>query len=152
MISRQKIYEKLISNSMLSDEEYDALRGAIKVCSCKDECVGIDCPLNSVKAGDGVDCCTLFAEYAEVITKGRIKIAALSTPESYPAVMVDKWLKEMKDIQIALKREKSVSVINDIVDGRVLYQCKNCGARITARAQTNYCEHCGQKLKFEFER
>lgn len=152
MISRQKIYDKLNSNSMLSDEEFYALSQAIDVCRCEDECVGIDCPLSSVKAGDYVDCCTLFAEYAKVITECRIKIASFSTPESDPAKMVDKWLKEMKEIQIALKRENPTLVIKEVVDGRVLYQCKNCGARITARAQTNYCEHCGQKLKFEFER
>ena len=149
MISRQKMYEKLISNSMLSDEEFWALREAIKVCSCEDECVGIDCPLNSVKAGDGVDCCTLFAEYAEVLTKCRIKIAAFESPKSDVAIMVDGWLREMKDIQIALKREKAVPVISETCNKRVIYTCSNCGVTLSPKVFTKYCDCCGQRLKFE---
>ena len=155
MINRQKIYQKLISSVMLSDEEFNALREAIKICSCEDECVGMDCPLNSVKAGNGVDCTTLFAQYAQILIECRLNIAFPTPshiPESDPAKMVDRWLKEMKDIQIALKREKPKPVVNEVVDGMVLYQCSNCGQRLRVGLTTFYCEQCGQKLKFDFER
>ena len=149
MISRKYIYEKLRLNQMLSDEEFYALSKAIDNCSCEDVCVGDDCPLSSVKAGDYVDCCTLLAGYAKAITESRIKIAAFSTPESDPAKMVDKWLKEMKEIQIALKRENPIPVITENVDGRVIYRCSNCGTRIRVGLNTFYCDQCGQKLNFD---
>lgn len=155
MINRQKIYEKLISSVMLSDEEFDALREAIKICSCEDECVGMDCPLNSVKAGNGVDCTTLFAQYAQILIECRLNIAFPTPshiPESDPAKMVDRWLKEMKDIQIAIKREEPTNVITENVNGRVVYRCSNCDTRLRVSANTFYCDYCGQKLKFDSKR
>lgn len=153
MINRQKMYEKLISNSMLSDEEFYALREAIKVCSCEDECVGIDCPLSSVKAGDYVDCCTLFAEYAKVITECRIKIASFSIPESAVANnlkdLADNAIKICNEIKIKTKRETPMDIVVSRHNGKTLYSCKNCGKPLFIQASTQYCECCGQKLKFE---
>lgn len=153
MINRQKMYEKLISSSMLSDEEFYALREAIKVCSCEDECVGVDCPLNSVKAGDGVDCCTLFAQYAGTLTECRIKIAAFSTPESAVANnlkdLADNAIKICNEIKIKTKRETPMDIVVSHHNGKTLYNCKNCGKPLFIQASTQYCECCGQKLKFE---
>lgn len=153
MISRKYIYEKLRLNQMLSDEEFYALSQAIDNCSCEDVCVGDDCPLSCVKAGDYVDCCTLFAEYAKVITESRIKIAAFSTPESAVANnlkdLADNAIKICNEIKIKTKRETPMDIVVSRHNGKTLYSCKNCGKPLFIQASTQYCECCGQKLKFE---
>lgn len=153
MISRKYIYEKLRLNQMLSDEEFYALSQAIDECSCEDVCVGDDCPLSCVKAGDYVDCCTLFAEYAKVITESRIKIAAFSTPESAVANnlkdLADNAIKICNEIKIKTKRETPMDIVVSRHNGKTLYNCKNCGKPLFIQASTQYCECCGQKLKFE---
>lgn len=153
MISRQKIYDKLNSNSMLSDEEFYALSQAIDVCHCEDVCGGIDCPLSSEKAGDSIACCTLFAEYAKVITECRIKIASFSTPESAIANnlkdLADNTIKICNEIKMKTKRETPMDIVVSRHNGKVLYSCKNCGKSLFIQASTQYCECCGQRLKFE---
>lgn len=153
MISRKDIYEKLDSKELLTKDEFCALTQAIEVCSCEDECAGIGCPLNSVKTGDYVDCCTLFAKYATVLSNWRVKITTPLTPESAVANnlkdLADNTIKICNEIKMKTKRETPMDIVVSRHNGKVLYSCKNCGKSLFIQASTQYCECCGQRLKFE---
>lgn len=154
MISRKEIFIKFIQKKLLTREEFSALSQAIDVCSFEaDTCAGINCPLNSVKAGDDVDCCTLFAKYAAVLSDWRTKITAPLSPESALADnlkdLADNAIKICNEIKIKTKRETPMDIVISRHNGKVLYSCKNCGKPLFIQASTQYCECCGQRLKFE---
>ena len=152
MINRKTIYLKLgRPTGILTAEEFAALTEAMTVCASEDECVGMDCPINNVKAGDGVDCCTLFAQYAKTLRDMRDKSDNLNVENEVSNLkeLADNAIKICNEIKIKTKRETPMETVISRHNGKFLYSCKNCGKPLFIQASTQYCECCGQRLKFE---
>lgn len=152
MINRKTIYLKLgRPTALLTPEEFTALTEAMTVCASEDECIGSECPICCVKAGDEVDCCTLFAQYAKTLRDMRIKSGNLvvENEESNLKELADNAIKICNEIKIKTKRETPMDIVLSRHNGKFLYSCKNCGKPLFIQASTQYCECCGQRLKFE---
>lgn len=63
--------------------------------------------------------------------------------------IMDDLITTAKMVKQKAKRETPMQVCAiKSSNGKMLYHCPNCKARITVSSQTKYCDCCGQKLSF----
>jgi hypothetical protein len=62
--------------------------------------------------------------------------------------LADNLIAAAKIVKQKTKRETPMQVCANNSNGKMLYSCPNCKARITVSSQTAYCDCCGQKLSF----
>lgn len=62
--------------------------------------------------------------------------------------ITDNLIAAAKMVKQKTKRETPMQVCAINSNGKMLYNCPNCKARITVSSQTAYCDCCGQKLSF----
>lgn len=100
-----------------------------------------ECPFN-YNSCDIVPCLTKFCEF--IIEKSKQpeeNICDLQT-------ITDDLIAAAKMVKQKTKRETPMQVCAINSNGKMLYSCPNCKARITVSSQTAYCDCCGQKLSF----
>ena len=100
-----------------------------------------ECPFNSLPNGL-LSCVTKFCEFIIEKSKQPEKnICDLQT-------ITDNLIAAAKMVKQRTKREAPMQVCAVNSNGKMLYSCPNCKARITVSSQTAYCDCCGQKLSF----
>ena len=87
-------------------------------------------------------CMAKFCEFIiEISKQSEENICDLQT-------ITDNLIATAKMVKQKTKRETPMQVCAINSNGKMLYSCPNCKARITVSSQTAYCDCCGQKLSF----
>lgn len=109
------------------------------ICFCPSECPFFDL---ATRCGGMLFCMAKFCKF--IIWKSKQpeeNICDLQT-------ITDNLIAAAKMVKQKTKRETPMQVCAINSNGKMLYNCPNCKARITVSSQTAYCDCCGQKLSF----
>ena len=119
----------------------DIIRAA-KCCLLNKTSCPSECPFGSSPNGL-LSCLTNFCEFIiEKSKQSEENICDLQT-------ITDDLIAAAKMVKQKTKRETPMQVhAIKSSNGKMLYNCPNCKARITVSSQTAYCDCCGQKLSF----
>lgn len=104
-----------------------------------------DCPLIREYTSKEKGISTCLAKFCEFI------IEKSKQPEENICdlqTITDNLIAAAKMVKQKTKRETPMQVCANNSNGKMLYSCPNCKARITVSSQTAYCDCCGQKLSF----
>lgn len=116
---------------------------AAECCLLNDCCVH-ECPFSDwMIKENGIDSC--LAKFCGfIIEKSKQSDENLCDLQT----ITDNLIAAAKMVKQKTKRETPMQVCANNSNGKMLYSCPNCKARITVSSQTAYCDCCGQKLSF----
>ena len=114
---------------------------AAKCCLLNKTCCPSECP-GKVWSKDYPSCTAKFCEF--IIEKSEQPEGNLCDLQT----ITDDLIAAAKMVKLRTKRETPMQVCAVNSNGKMLYSCPNCKARITVSSQTAYCDCCGQKLSF----
>ena len=100
-----------------------------------------ECPFND-ESCDVVPCLKKFCNF--IIEKSKQPEENICDFQT----ITDDLIAAAKMVKQKTKRETPMQVCAINSNGKMLYSCPNCKARITVSSQTKYCDCCGQKLSF----
>jgi hypothetical protein len=113
-------------------------------CSLTNGSCSSQCPLQERSTSKwGVSSC--LAEFCKfIIDKSKQSEGNICDLQT----LADNLIAAAKIVKQKTKRETPMQVCANNSNGKMLYSCPNCKARITVSSQTAYCDCCGQKLSF----
>lgn len=114
---------------------------AAEYCLLNNGSCSSQCPLQDWSWGIS-SCLAKFCEF--IIDKSKQSEGNICDLQT----LTDNLIAAAKMVKQKIKRETPMRVCAVNSNGKMLYSCPNCKARITVSSQTAYCDCCGQKLSF----